>query len=49
MKILDDLLSSLKGNDFRVKSVYTCVFWTAVISKQCGLSSTFREAGPSLR
>jgi len=45
MKILDDLLSSLKGNDFPVKSVHTCVFWTAVISKHCGLSSTFRDEG----
>jgi len=47
LKILDDLILSLKGNDFRVKSVHTCVFWTAVISKHCGLSSTFREVGPS--
>ena len=45
MKILDDLISSLKGNDFQVKSVHTCVFWTAVISKHCGLSSTFRGEG----
>ena len=45
MKILDDLLLSLKGNDFQVKSVHTCVFWTAVISKHCGLSSTFRGEG----
>ena len=47
MKILDDLISSLKGNDSQVKSVHTCVFWTAVISKHCGLSSTFKEAGSS--
>jgi uncharacterized protein (DUF4213/DUF364 family) len=47
MKILDDLIVSLRGNDFPVKSVYTCVFWTAVISKHCGLSSTFRDEGPS--
>jgi len=47
MKILDDLILSLKGNDFQLKSVHTCVFWTAVISKYCGLSSTFREEGPS--
>jgi len=46
MKILDDLLLSLQGNDFPVKSVYTCVFWTAVITKHCGLSSTFRDEGP---
>jgi uncharacterized protein (DUF4213/DUF364 family) len=47
LKILDDLIRSLKGNDFPIKSVHTCVFWTAVISKYCGLSSTFREEGPS--
>ena len=47
MKIFDDLISSLKGNDFPIKSVHTCVFWTAVISKNCGLSSTFRDEGPS--
>jgi len=45
LKILDDLLLSLKGNDFQVKGVHTCVFWTAVISKHCGLSSTFRGEG----
>ncbi len=47
MEILDDLLSNLKGNDYPVRSVHTCVFWTAVITKHCGLSSTFREEGPS--
>ncbi|MGQ9508986.1 MAG: Rossmann-like domain-containing protein [Thermodesulfobacteriota bacterium] len=47
MKIIDDLLFNLKGNDISVRSVNTCVFWTAVITKHCGLSSTFREEGPS--
>jgi len=47
MKIFNDLISSLKGNDFPIKSVHTCVFWTAVITKHCGLSSTFRDEGPS--
>jgi uncharacterized protein (DUF4213/DUF364 family) len=47
MKIFDDLMLSLKGNDFQVKSVHTCAFWTAVVSKHCGLSSTFRDEGPS--
>ena len=46
MKILDDLLLNLKRNDYPVKSVHTCVFWTAVITKHCGLSSTFRDEGP---
>jgi len=47
MKVLEDVISSLKGRDVPVRSVHTCVFWTAVESKHCGLSSTFREAGPS--
>jgi hypothetical protein len=47
MKILDDLIQNLKGMDFPVRSVHTCVFWTAVVSKHCGISSTFREEGPS--
>src|SRR4030042_1921625 len=47
LKILDDLMLSLRGKDFPGKNVHTCFYWTAVISKHCGLSSTFREAGPS--
>jgi uncharacterized protein (DUF4213/DUF364 family) len=47
LKILDDLIVSLRGNDFQVKNVHTCVFWTAVISRHCGLASTFRDEGPS--
>jgi uncharacterized protein (DUF4213/DUF364 family) len=47
LKVLDDLFLSLKGNDFPVQSIHTCVFWTAVITKHCGLSSTFRDEGPS--
>jgi len=47
LKILNDLLLSLREGDFPVRSVHTCVFWTAVITKHCGLSSTFREEGPS--
>ena len=45
MKILDDLISSL-SEDGMVQEVYTCVFWTAVISKHCGLASTFHEEHP---
>lgn len=44
---MDHLILSLQGKDFQVRSVHTCVFWTAVVSKHCGLSSTFREEGPS--
>lgn len=45
MKVLHDLIQSLQGNGCPVKSVHTCVFWTAVISRHCGLSSTFRGEG----
>ena len=45
MKILDALISSL-GEDSIVQGVYACVFWTAVVSKNCGLASTFREEHP---
>ena len=45
MNIIDDLISSLSG-DSLVCEVYTCVFWTAVVSKHCGLSSTFRDEHP---
>jgi len=45
VKIIDDLISSLR-EDTVVREVYTFVFWTAVISKNCGLASTFREERP---
>jgi uncharacterized protein (DUF4213/DUF364 family) len=44
--IIDDLISSL-STDSVVREVRTCVFWTAVVSKHCGLSSTFREEHPN--
>jgi len=47
LKILDDLILSLKENDAPVRSVHACVFWTAAVSRHCGLSSTFREEGPT--
>jgi uncharacterized protein (DUF4213/DUF364 family) len=40
--VLDDLISSL-GGDSVVREVHTCVFWTAVLTKHCGLASTFHE------
>jgi hypothetical protein len=45
MNILDDLISSL-GEDSIVRQVYVCVFWTAVVSKHCGLASTLHEGHP---
>jgi uncharacterized protein (DUF4213/DUF364 family) len=47
-KILHDLISGL-GADSAISEVHTCVFWTAVLSKHCGLASTFREPHPEHR
>jgi uncharacterized protein (DUF4213/DUF364 family) len=44
-RILDDLISSLSGDSI-VRELHTCVFWTAVLSKHCGLASTFHEPHP---
>jgi len=45
MKILDDLISTL-NKDSPVKEIHACVFWTAVVSRHCGLASTFHEEHP---
>jgi uncharacterized protein (DUF4213/DUF364 family) len=45
MKILDDLLATLEYEGV-VREVHSCAFWTAVVSKNCGLSSTFRGDHP---
>ena len=45
VKILDDLISSL-SEDSVVREVHVCAKWTAVISRNCGLASTFREEHP---
>jgi Uncharacterized conserved protein len=45
MRILDDLISSL-SDDSPVKEIHACVFWTVVVSKNCGLASTFHEPHP---
>ena len=45
MKVLDDLIASL-SDDSPVQDVHACVFWTAVVSKHCGLASTFHEEHP---
>lgn len=45
MKILDDVIEGLSG-DSLVQEVYVCVFWTAVVSKNCGLASTLHEGHP---
>lgn len=45
MEIIDDLISSL-SEDSVVHEIHACVFWTAVVSKHCGLASTFHEEHP---
>jgi uncharacterized protein (DUF4213/DUF364 family) len=45
VKILEDLISSL-DKDSPVREIHTCVFWTAVVSRHCGLASTFHEEHP---
>ncbi len=45
MKILDDLIATLEY-DGVIREVHSCAFWTAVVSKNCGLSSTFRGDHP---
>jgi len=45
VKILDDLISTL-SEDSVVREVYVCALWTAVVSRNCGLASTFREEHP---
>jgi hypothetical protein len=45
MRILDDIMASLPENskDWKVREVHTCTCWTAVVSKKCGLASTFLD------
>lgn len=45
MKILLDLIASLRGKDYPVKEILTGAYWTAVVSKGCGLASTVRHEG----
>lgn len=45
MNAIDDIISTIK-EDSPVSEVRACVFWTAVLSKNCGLASTLREHGP---
>jgi uncharacterized protein (DUF4213/DUF364 family) len=46
--VLGDIISSL-SEDSVVREVHTCVFWTAVLSKHCGLASTLHERHPERR
>jgi uncharacterized protein (DUF4213/DUF364 family) len=42
MKILNDIISGVT-EDYRIHEIHTCIHWTAVVSKNCGLSSTFQD------
>lgn len=45
MRILDEIIAFLPedSKDWKVKEVHTCTCWTAVVSKHCGLASTFLD------
>ena len=45
MEILDNLISTL-NRDSVVHEVHVCAFWTVVVSRNCGMASTFREEHP---
>lgn len=45
MKILIELIGHLQGKDHPVREVLTGVYWTGVVSRGCGLASTFRDEG----
>ncbi len=42
MEILNKLISALT-QDSKIHEIHTCIHWTAVVSKNCGLSSTFQD------
>jgi uncharacterized protein (DUF4213/DUF364 family) len=45
MKVLNDLIASL-DKDSTIHEVYSCVLWTAVMSQNWGLASSFRDEHP---
>jgi uncharacterized protein (DUF4213/DUF364 family) len=45
MKILNDVINSLPHRGTKVREIHVCAHWTAVLSKRCGLASTFKEEG----
>jgi uncharacterized protein (DUF4213/DUF364 family) len=45
VKILTELIESLRDKDHPLKEVLTGAYWTAVVSRGCGLASTFRDEG----
>jgi uncharacterized protein (DUF4213/DUF364 family) len=45
VKILTELIESLRDKDHPLKEVLTGAYWTAAVSRGCGLASTFRDEG----
>jgi hypothetical protein len=45
MKILKDLIERFWDKDRPVTEVLTGAYWTGVVSRHCGLASTFRDEG----
>lgn len=45
MKILNDVIDCLPQGEAEVREVHVCAHWTAVVSRHCGLASTFKEEG----
>ena len=45
MKILEDVIDSLPREEAKVREIHVCAHWTAVLSRHCGLASTFKEEG----
>ncbi|MBN2399593.1 MAG: DUF364 domain-containing protein [Candidatus Aminicenantes bacterium] len=46
MKILNELIASLKGRETPVRGVCAGAFWTAVTTRFTGLATTYRDADP---
>ena len=45
MQILKDLIEAFREKDHPVTEILTGAYWTGVISRHCGLASTFRDEG----
>ena len=43
MKILDDVIDSLSHGETKVRKIHVCAHWTTVLSRHCGLASTFKD------
>jgi hypothetical protein len=46
MPVFNDIINSLT-DDYPVQEVRTCTYWTAVVSRNCGLASTLRDECPT--